>query len=292
MKKIFVLASLALLIPGTGFSQIQDRLGFLNEKNAYNYVRPLVTTLGVAMNSGSYNSASIPDLFGFSFSIRAMLIVVPSDQQTFVPVLPSGYDKSTAATIYGNEGGAYAGPNGYIITPPGINETNIPVAFPQIAASFEGTEIMLRYLPSLNIGETSLSFFGIGISHNISRYFPLMPMDVAVQLLYNKFDIKNLFNINNLAFNVHVSKQFGVVIPYAGLQYESTSSDLTYHITADPNSGDPALHTSRYTSVSVSGENNFRATLGLTLKLALVALNVDYSFSSQSVFSSGFSFGF
>ena len=292
MKKISIFLLLVLFLPKPAISQVQDRFGFLSETNVVGYAQPLVTTMGVAMNSGSYNSASISKFIGFSFSIRAMLIMVPNDQETFLPSLPAGYDQGPVATIYGNQGGAFAGPNGFIVTPPGINETNIPVAFPQIAASFMGTEVMLRYLPTLDIGETSLSFFGIGISHNISQYFPLMPVDIAVQLLYNKFDIKNIFSINNIAFNAHISKQFGIIIPYFGLQYENTSSDLTYNITGDPSQGDPALQTSKTINVSVDGNNNFRTTLGLSLKLGIIALNADYGLSSQSVFSSGLSFEF
>ncbi len=292
MKKHFILIIFSLLIIKPVFSQVEDRFSFLNENEVKAYAKPLATTLGEAMNTGTYTSASISRFFGFSLSIRGMLLIVPEDQKTFTPDLPQGYSSGPTATIFGNKGGAYAGPNGYIVYPPGINESNIPVVFPQVTASTMGTELMLRYLPSVDIGETSLSFFGVGLSHSISQYIPLMPVDVAVQLLYSNFKTKDIFSISNFAVNVHASKSLGVITPYLGLQYETSSLDLSYTIKGDPNSGDPLLQQDRNIDVSVKGDNNFRVTVGTTLKLALLALNVDYSISSQSALSTGLSFEF
>jgi Family of unknown function (DUF6588) len=287
MKKITMLALLSLFVLKPAFPQVADRLSFLNENSVKAYAKPLATTLGVAVNAGTYHSASISKFFGFSVSAEGMWIIVPKDQQTFVPDLPAGYQTGPTATIFGNKGGAYAGPNGYIIYPPGINETNIPVIFPQVSASTMGTELMVRYLPSLDLGETSLTFFGAGLSHSISQYIPLCPVDIAIQGLYTRFNVKDIFGVNNFAFNVHVSKSFMVVTPYIGLQYEKTSMNINYTIKGDPNSGDPMLQQDRNIDVSVDGANSFRTTVGATIKLASVGVNLDYSFSSQSVLTAG-----
>ncbi len=292
MKKYFLLVIFSMAFLKPVFSQVEDRFSFLNENEVKAYAKPLATTLGEAMNTGTYKSASISKFFGFSLSVRGMLLIVPENQKTFTPELPQGYNAGPTATIFGDKGGAYAGPNGYIVYPPGINESNIPVIFPQISASTLGTEVMLRYLPSLDIGETSLSLFGIGVSHSISQYIPMMPVDIAVQLLYSNFNTKDIFSVNNFAVNVHASKSLGVITPYIGLQYETSSLNLKYTIKGDPNSGDPLLQQDRNIDVSVNGDNNFRVTLGTTLKLALVALNIDYSVSSQSAISTGLSIEF
>ena len=245
------------------------------------------------MNSGGYYTADIPGFFGFSVSLRGMLIFIPDDQKTFTPQLLDGYsaDKKTP-TVWGEKSGAYyAGPEGYITMAPGFNQNSVPVGYPQIAASFMGTEVMLRYLPEIDISDqNSVSMFGIGVQHEISRYFPLMPVDVAVQFLYSTFKITNLVDISNIAFNAHASKTFGVLTSYFGLQLESTSMDLTYDITADPNN--PLLTQSKKVSVSIDGDNTFRATLGASLKLSVIVLNLDYNISSQSLLTGGLTFAF
>ncbi len=295
MKKILTVIFILLLFSQTYFAQIEDRFAALAEDNVKEYVKPFVTSLGVAMNSGAFYTASVPKFFGFSFSIRAMLILVPDDQTTFTPTfsVPGYSTNKPTATIYGDKGSAYAGPNGYITTPPGINTTSLPMGYPQISASLLGTEVMLRYLPKISIAEDSeLDMFGIGVKHNISQYIPLFPIDLAVQFLYNRVTVTNLIELKNTAFNAHVSKTFGIITPYFGLQYESTSMDLDYTINGDATSGDPELQADREVKASVDGDNAFRAVIGASLKLAVIVLNADVNLSSQTVISGGLTFEF
>jgi len=287
----FLLISFFLSIPV--YSQIEDRFSELSETNITGYAKPLVTTLGTSMNSGGYYTADIPGFFGFSISLRGMYIFIPDDQKAFTPQLLNGYtaDKKTP-TVWGEKSGAYyAGPEGYITMPPGLNQNSVPIGYPQIAASFMGTEVMLRYLPEIDISDqNSVSMFGIGVQHEISRYFPLMPVDIAVQFLYSTFEITNLVDVSNIAFNAHASKTFGLLTPYVGLQVESTNVDITYDVKADPNN--PLLTQSQRLKVSIDGDNTFRATLGASLKLSVIVLNLDYNISSQSLLTGGLTFAF
>ncbi len=60
----------------------------------------------------------------------------------------------------------------------------------------------------------------------------------------------------------------------------------------DPLSGDPGLRTDKKVSLSLDGDNSFRATLGASLKLAVIVLNADVNLGSQTVFGGGLSFEF
>lgn len=292
MRKSTAMLILAFFLSSVTYAQVGDRFEKLSESNMKSYAQPFATALGTALNSGGYHSASIADLFGFSISFRAMYIMVPDDQTTFTPSVPAGYTASQTATIFGKDGKAFAGPNGYIVYPPGIDITSVPFAIPQVAGSFMGTELMLRYFPKISIGETDLNFFGFGVRHSVSRYIPLVPVDIAVQFLYNSLTVTDLIDLSNIAFNAHASKSFGLFTLYGGLQYESTTFDVTYDIKGDPSSGDPGLQQDKQVKVSIDGDNNFRFTLGGALTLAVVVLNVDFSLGSQSVISSGLSFEF
>ena len=292
MKKVlaFVIA-FSLSIPG--FAQLEDRFGFLTQSEVEKYVQPFGTSLGMAFNSASYYSAKVPDLFGFSISFRGMYIMIPDDDLTFTPEINrSGYDTSTpTATVYGGEGTAYYGPDGYIAYPPGIDESALPFALPQVSASFMGTEVMLRYLPSIQLGDDEdLSMFGLGVKHSISRYIPLLPVDIAVQFLYNSLEITNVMDLTAYAFNAHASKTFGVFTAYGGLQYETSSFDIEYTYT-DPNGTNPVLDGTKI-KASIDGDNNFRFTFGGALKLAVLVINADLGIGSQLVASSGLTFEF
>jgi Family of unknown function (DUF6588) len=293
MKKVFTVLVISFFCSTSIFSQIENRFSELSQANIAGYAKPLVTTLGISMNSGSYYSASIPSLFGFAVSFRGMYIFIPNDQKSFTPQLLDGYspDRQTP-TVWGEKSGAYyEGPLGYITMPPGLNQSSIPVGFPQLAVSIMGTEVMLRYMPKISISDkNSVSLFGIGIQHEISRYFPLLPVDIAAQFLYSTFDITDFVNVTNVAFNVHASKTFGVLTPYVGLQLESTNVDISYDITADPNN--PMLTQDKKISLSIKGDNTFRATLGASLQLSVIVLNLDYNICSQSLLTGGLTFAF
>ena len=293
MKKLLTFFVLLVLTSSLSFAQWEDRFNQIAEKNAELYAQPFATAFGTAMNSAAYHSASISDLFGFSISFQGMYISIPDDQLTFTPILPAGYvTNKSSATIFGNKGGAYAGPDGYITLPPGLDVTTVPMVMPQIGLSLLGTEALLRFVPDIDVGGKKLSLFGLGVKHSISRYIPLIPVDVAVQVLYSKFKVTDLIDVKNLAFNAHTSKTFGIFTPYFGLQYESTSMDLTYEIKGEPTSGDPTLRQDRKASLSLDGENGFRTTIGASLALAVIVLNADISLGSQTVFGGGLSFEF
>lgn len=295
MRKMMYIIVCSLLFAAINYAQVGDRFSFLNSSEVGKFTKPLATTIGTALNSGSFYKASVPRFFGASLSFRGMYVLIPDDQKTFNPTLPAGYsaDRPTA-TIYGdkNGGAIYGGPDGYITYPGGIGETSIPVLFPQISVSLLGSELMLRYMPKIKVGETDVSLFGLGLKHNISQYFILMPVDIAVQLLYNSFKVTDIMDVSNVAFNAEVSKTFGMLTAYGGIQYESTKFDLTYTIKGDPNSGDPSLRNNVDIKASVDGDNKVRLTAGAAFKVAVFVINADYSLGSQSTFSGGLTFEF
>jgi len=289
MKKLLFILFFAA---GPLFAQLEDRLNYLTVSEASKYVKPLATTMGVAFNSASYTDADIPTLFGFSLSVRVMGIIIPDEDRSFIPDPAIGYIKTEpTASFYGSEGSYYAGPNGYQVYPPGIDERFIPMGFPQVTASFLGTEVLLRYLPEVTVSDQKISMFGIGLSHSISRYIPLLPVDIAAQVLYNKFTVENILDVKNIAFNIHASRSFGLFTAYGGLQYENTDFDLTYTY-RERNPLNPNIYIEKDFSLSAEGDNHFRFTLGGALSLAFLQINADVNVGAQTALTSGLTFSF
>lgn len=291
MKKYFLFV-LFFLFSIQISAQLEDRFQSLLEQDLEEFSRPLATSIGVGLNSGGYNDAYVSKLFGFSLGLKAMVMFVPDDQLTFTPEgLPDPYsaDKETA-TIYGGSGSNYAGPLGYISYPAGIDQQQVPLAYPQASVSALGTEVMLRFLPELQVGDEKLKLFGFGVKHSISQYIPLIPVDIAVQYMYNSLSITNIVDVTNSAFNAHVSRSFGLFRLYGGLQYEMTSVDLEYTYNA-PDGVTSELDGTEV-KLSLEGDNKVRLTAGAALDLAFFVLNADYSIGSQNVLTAGLSFEF
>jgi hypothetical protein len=297
-RPIYIILLLSLFASAHLLAQAGDRITSLDPENAEKYAKPFATFTGAYFNSGGYYTAHVPKMFKFRFTVVGMIVSVPDDQRTFTPILPSGYDNSQqTATFFGDRGTAYPGPSGFIVFPPGINQTSIPAGIPQIAGSIAGAELLIRYFPKLKIDDTEVKLLGWGLKYNISQWIPTLPVDIAVQILYNNFtseykgdNERNDFKLDtkNWAFNAHASKSFDLFVLYGGLQYETTTLDLDYNYRFDPN--DPSLD--QGVTAKADGDNSFRLTIGGALQLPVLALNLDYSLTSQSVLTGGVSLGF
>jgi hypothetical protein len=293
MKKTILLLIVLFLSSRSSYAQLEDRFNFLNTENIVKYLQPMATSIGTSLNSAGYHTASTSKNFGFSIGVKGMAIFIPSDQLTFTPTVPAGYSTNIqSATIYGNKGAYIAGKSGYTTYPPGINQKLFPMVFPQATISTLGTELLVRFMTGIKVGGKDLNFFGFGIKHSLSQYLIVLPLDVAVQALYTKFDIKDLITSTNFALNAQASKTLGMFTVYGGLQYEKSSFEIDYTTNGDIYNADPELRVSKPVKTTIEGKNKFRITAGTSLKLAVLVLNVDYSISNQSVLTAGLSLVF
>ncbi len=302
MKKLLVLFIFALL---TGSSALLAQGGIkvndLPPFEASQYIKPLSTYLGTYFNTGNYFSADVSNTFGFKFSIVAMWSVVPDDQKTFTPNprLEGVGNVEPSATVFGNRGSYFLSDEGFVVYPTGLALKAVPLGIYQIAGSLYNTELMLRFFPTTKFDDAKAGLFGIGLKHEISSHFPLLPLDISVQLLYNKLNIEyqgdeideyGKITSNNFAFNLHASKTFiGTFIVYGGLQYESTSMDLGYYF-SDPNEFYPEFVGKQ--DLEIDGDNSVRFTLGGAIKLGVFVINADMNVTKFTTFSAGLSLDF
>ena len=301
MKRVILTFIISVfLFINISYAQVAVGIFGLTKEDAKSYSRPLATFLGTYFNSNGYYSADIPELFQFKFSILGMYSTVSDDQKTFTPSPVQGYTLEPTATFFGEKGGTFLGPDGYRVYPAGFNVGAIPSGIYQLAGSFYGTELMVRFFPNSNFSDIKTGFWGIGVSHSISRWIPTLPLNLAVQIMYNNFDLEytgdeanKYINIGskNLAINVHASKTLsGMFIVYGGMQYESSTMDLEY-LFRDPNDLYPDIKNTRQ-KVSVDGDNAFRFTAGGAIKLAVIVFNVDLNLTSMFTVAGGVSLQF
>ncbi|GAB5465057.1 MAG: hypothetical protein Kapaf2KO_04930 [Candidatus Kapaibacteriales bacterium] len=137
----------------------------------------------------------------------------------------------------------------FFTLPPGGNINTMVFAVPQIeVGSLFGTELLLRYIPKIDYGETigEFGFWGVGIKHSISQYFfpadSVRTFDLAIQGAYQASQLDQVFGVTNSEFsaaadifnvNIHGSmpiKDWFEI--YSGFQLEfiDIQSDLKYFI--------------------------------------------------------------
>lgn len=303
MKKfILIFILFIVLFQAKHFAQGSIKLNGLPPFEEARYLQPLSTYLGTYFNSGTSYDANIPETFGFKFSIIGMWSVVPDDQKTFTPnpQIEGGENVPPTATIFGNQPSYFLSNKGFFVYPSGAALKGIPLGIYQVAASLYGTELMIRFFPNSKFQDAKVGLFGFGVKHNINRYLPMLPVDLAVQILYNKLDAE--YNGNepdkyakvsskNFAFNVQASKSLiGIFTFYSAVQYESSSTEFGYYF-QDDNNFYPQ-YGNRRLNINVDGENHFRYTLGAALKLAFFVINGDVNVTKFTTFSVGLSFDF
>jgi hypothetical protein len=278
--------------PASAQTTVEDALKQLSSDNGKGYMQPIADLFGANMMAGSYHSAAIPKAgFNLAFDIVVMGGVVGDDQKTYDGILPTGFTpaKVDAPTIFGGKGPlvtdqgtglSYRFPDGI------INTSLFPLLVPQLTiGSIMGTEVFARYVFIPKLGEDALpstTLWGAGVRHNVSQWFPVIPLDVAVGFFYTKFTSGDLIDYTGTQIGAQASKTFSLLTLYGGLAWEQSSMNLKYVSTA-PEGGS--------VDIDLDGANTFRVTGGALLQLGFFRVFADINLGSVTHFSGGIGFG-
>ncbi len=206
--------------------------------------------------------------------------------------------------------------------PKGTNKSSIFLFVPQIEfGSLYGTELMVRYIPPVNLDEDigDFTFWGITLKHSLSQYFPERWFDMAVQGAYQGTKLSNTVGETNAQFqslaqiynaNIHFSKNIDDIFEvYSGFSYEyidiETSFDYFIPIEQqislglvrpetkkpDPANGYPGDQNPQHTTLIVDN-TNYKWLIGLHKEIGNLSLFVDYSISQFNIFSGGIVYRF
>lgn len=309
------------------------------------YMTPWTKAFGAGLNGGWYNTAKPHKLLGFDFTISVNAGIVPESEGTYnISSLNLANVSGTgdAPTISGNN---EPGPQLRFMdpththtlatfnAPEGTGYRYIPVPTLQLGIGLPlGSEVKVRYIPTINIRDGDIGLWGVGLMHNLTQYLPgdkLLPFDVSVFGGYTKLQGNVPINIepttdipqnyspsvswDNQLMNVDVtaltvsaiaSLNLPVVTLYGGLGYSRTNTTLklegnfpTPVFVTSPTPG-PVYNNSGIKNGSSFGEistNDFsglRANIGLRIKLAIITIHADYTRAQYNVLSTGLGFSF
>lgn len=209
--------------------------------------------------------------------------------------------------------------------PKGSGMNTMQFAVPQIEiGSYMGTELLLRFIPKINYGETigDFGFFGVGLKHSISQYFfdfdQERTFDLAVQFAYQQSTLDNIFgetnaqltsNANILNFNIQGSKNIeDIVDVYTGISFEQIDivADFVYTLPivtqielglvdenkqVDPARGYPGDTKPQTTSLTVD-DFNIKWVIGVKKDFGPVAIFASYNVSKFDIFNGGLQYSF
>lgn len=245
------------------------------------YMGPMLKSFGAGLNGGWFQTAKPHGIGGFDLTISGNLTFAPSADQSFdvnslgmqkVRLVPG--ENPNAPTIFGTDKdgpkvGVYdkspfTGQDTAMSTfslPPGIglNMFAVPTAQFSVGVGF-GTEIGIRFIPTINAGDFKTGLFGFAVKHDFKQWIPGMkelPFDLSAMFGYTSMsaDISlsgtsavkpetdpNIYNPNpSKAYdnqkielkssawttNVIISKKLGPLTPYLGVGYQRSSTDLS-----------------------------------------------------------------
>ncbi len=349
--KLFTLI-LALLFT-TKFANAQtDMVQFLAAGTAdankliNGYASPLLETIGNNLNNGWYNTADPLKLGRFAITIGATASFVPTDKQSFEINPSDGYSTITTAdglaktspTVFGDKttsanlnivlkNGTFTATAPFE-APKGTGVSISPLPIAQLSVGLiKGTEVMVRWLPSIDMDGVKTNYFGFGVKHNIKQWIPViksLPFDLSFIGAFTSAEVKYFgeqflkadntinnpspntdytnqgVNFSSSAWNVNliISKKLPIISFFGGFRLSHYSSNLdlvgNYPVTILNNSGVKEVATLT-DPINVEGSGtSFGFNGGLRIKLGFFALFTEGTWvpGGYSSASGGIALGF
>jgi len=155
-----------------------------------------------------------------------------------------------------------------------------------------GTNLVVRWFPSMDIQDLGkFKFYGFGLIHNTNVWLKhKLPVDISVGGYYQSLDVGDVFESSATKFGIYASKTIGgalAFVPYIGLSTESSKTSVSYDYEYDTPVGPETANV----KFDLEGENSVAFTVGFSVKLFVVNLNVDYKAAKTGTLTAGLSFG-
>lgn len=161
----------------------------------------------------------------------------------------------------------------------------MPMVMPQVSVGLPmDIELTLRGFPSYELeeGMGELSFYGFGGKIGINQFIPvpnLVLPQFSVGYYMTNLAVGDIFSANNSIMTLQVSKSIPFLTVYGGFGLESSSMSVSY---SSDDLGDIEF--------DLDGDNSFRTTLGVRVKLAVISINADYNIGEYNTANLGVGF--
>lgn len=300
---------------------------------AEGYTAPIGKTLTYALNSGWATSAKTHKKLGFGLTIGGAAPFVPDLDQVFTPTgltslsVPSGslstvfgeggdqeLNFSFSESVLGNEieyEGKLSFPGGLKDELP-LGTVPAPIVQASVGVVFD-TDLLVRFIPTMEMQGSTFSLTGFGLKHNIMQYFgPLekLPLNVSVLAAISKasfeYDFsdstfggnstnrKMTFEADTFTIQALASIDLPIISAFAGLGYNAGDSQFNV-------SGDYSIDYGitgigpRILKDPISLASDASGVMGIVgarLNLLFLKIFANYTIQEYNTLTAGISFNF
>ena len=303
---------------------------------AEGYTAPLGKTLTYALNSGWATSAKTHKKLGFGLTIGGAAPFVPSADKVFTPtgltslsvpsgslptVFGEGRDQTLNFTLVSDDIPLLGEQqyNGELTFPGGLKDElplgTIPAPFVQASVGvFFDSDLLVRFIPTMEIQGSTFSLTGFGLKHNIMQYFGPMdrlPLNVSVLAAISKasfeYDLsdssfggnsanrKMTFEADTFTIQALASIDLPIISAFAGLGYNAgdsqfdVSGDYSIPYTVSGISISRVLED----PISIASEaSGVMGIVGARLNLLFLKIFANYTIQEYNTLTAGISFNF
>ncbi|MBN10195.1 MAG: hypothetical protein CMC80_01525 [Flavobacteriaceae bacterium] len=300
---------------------------------AEGYTDPIGKTLTYALNSGWATSAKTHKKLGFGLTIGGAAPFVPDVDQVFTPTgltslsVPSGslstvfgeggdqeLNFSFSESVLGNEieyEGKLSFPGGLKDELP-LGTVPAPIVQASVGVVFD-TDLLVRFIPTMEMQGSTFSLTGFGLKHNIMQYFgPLekLPLNVSVLAAISKasfeYDLsdstfggnstnrKMTFEADTFTIQALASIDLPIISAFAGLGYNAGDSQFNvsgdYSIDYGITGIGPRILKD---PISIASDaSGVMGIVGARLNLLFLKIFANYTIQEYNTLTAGISFNF
>jgi hypothetical protein len=289
-KKILLMSALVIGVSLSDQALAQDNAATLLKAGTADgnvllsaYASPILKSIGAGLNSGWYQTAKPLGPGGFNLNVSLGVSLIPSADQSFDVnslnlqklTLVKGQSSSISPTAFGDDKkGAQMELRAQNPLAPGTDTSVLkfnlpsgtgfhfgPVPVAQLSVGVGlGTEVGIRYVPQINVGEVKTGLFGLSVKHDFKQWIPgikAAPFDLSAMFGFTSMsgEVKftgdktlqatkddNIYNPNpnkvyddqHLEYsgmgwttNLIISKKLGPFTPYLGVGYQASNVEVS-----------------------------------------------------------------
>ncbi len=287
----FLALSLFFFSSANAQNQLEDAIKQMSTENVTGYMQPFLNGFAGNMNSGFAGTAKIDNKLTFRIDAIGMATVIGSAEEEYNAVAPSHFNQQTVrtATIFGDRGAVIQGPEGltYQFQNGQLNLDYLPLVAPQLTiGNIFHTQLVFRFFTYSDDSEApDIDMFGIGVRHGVNQYFKNLPVDLAIGVFYQTFNIGEMIDTRFFAINGMASRKFSLLTLYGGVQYENSNMNLIYTYSGAAADEDADI------DIEFRSDNHIRGMAGVNLSLGLLHLRTDVNLGKTSILSAAVGFG-
>ncbi len=308
LLRITCLALMATMFTPVMGQDVEQQIKDLVSSNAEGYLGPFPSLFGTAMNTGVFRTAKPHKLLGFDVHLNVMFVGIPDADKTFDFTLPTGdiplggdvtidgavlYENANteAPTFFGSEDDYEIAPNRANIENvlPFATSNQIDSLVRALTFNLSGTglDALPMVVPQFSLGlmkdiEISFGAFGadagdskfsisrFGTKIGINQFIPTPPLvfpEFSVGYYITTMKLGDVLEAKSSVLSLQASKSIPILTLYGGFGIEKSTIDIKL----DDDDGNNLL------DFNLEGENGFRTTIGVRIKLLLLSINADYN---------------